>query len=273
MASSEPDKIERLARDEGERILLRRAADKLEQCARKSIPVSTRFLSPAERALVERGLQALGGPAHGIAGGFPEAERAAIVFLPDWLEAPPEGEDSPVAVVRAEYDRRYAQISHRDVLGALMGLGVERDTVGDILPGEDDCNHEQGCVYFAVLREILPYVLDNLVSAGRARLLCREIAPGDAHPKAQEYTTVKDTLASLRLDGVAAAGFGLSREKAAELVRSGKVQVDGADCLKPDAPVAEGAAVSARGFGKIRLSKVGGLTKKGRISIEILRYL
>ncbi|MEI3304570.1 MAG: S4 domain-containing protein [Dysosmobacter sp.] len=84
---------------------------------------------------------------------------------------------------------------------------------------------------------------------------------------------VRDTVTSLRLDAVASTGFRMARGKAAELIASGRVQVNWRECTKPDQLLAEGDTVSARGFGKFELAEVGGMTKKGRISIVVKRYI
>jgi len=84
---------------------------------------------------------------------------------------------------------------------------------------------------------------------------------------------VRDTVSSLRLDAVASTGFRMARGKAAELISSGRVQVNWRECTKPDKPLAAGDTVSARGFGKFVLTEVGGTTRKGRISIVVKRYV
>ena len=97
--------------------------------------------------------------------------------------------------------------------------------------------------------------------------------PRDLHIPVQKTEQVRDTVAALRLDAVASSGFRMSRGKAAELVASGRVQVNWLECTKPDRSLAEGDTVSARGVGKFKLTQVGGTTKKGRISILLERYV
>ena len=84
---------------------------------------------------------------------------------------------------------------------------------------------------------------------------------------------VRDTVSSLRLDAVASTGFRMARGKAAELITSGRVQVNWRECTKPDKLLTAGDTVSARGFGKFELTEVGGVTKKGRTSIVVKRYV
>lgn len=198
-------------------------------------------------------------------GGYPEAERVVLIFPADWQdeESILSGSGCPVAVLRAEY-RPEDVLSHRDFLGALMGLGVERDTIGDILPREGSCD-------IVLMRTVLPYVLQNLTSAGRASLRLREVERAES--REAEFRLIRDTVASLRLDAVVGSGFSLAREKAAAAIRTGRVAVNGLECLKPDKAVEAGSRISLRGLGKIELSEVGGLSRKGRTQIIIKRYI
>ena len=84
---------------------------------------------------------------------------------------------------------------------------------------------------------------------------------------------MRDTVSSLRLDAVASTGFRMARGKAADLIASGRVQVNWRECTKPDKLLAAGDTVSARGFGKFELTEVGGVTKKGRTAIVLKRYV
>ena len=172
---------------------------------------------------------------------------------------------SAVAAVRAAFFERDT-LTHRDFLGSLMGSGIKRETVGDIYVAGGSCD-------FLVLREILPYVLQNLTSAGRTKLSLQEISLADIQLPQQAVKTVRDTVPSLRLDGIISSGFSISRGKAADYVSAGKAELNYLPCMKGDKQVSEGDLVSVRGLGKLRLEKVGGNTKKGRISIEISRFL
>ena len=89
----------------------------------------------------------------------------------------------------------------------------------------------------------------------------------------QKVKAVRDTVSSLRLDGVVSSGFSISRGKAADYIAAGKCELNYAPCMKGDKQAAEGDVITIRGLGKIRLETIGGSTKKGRIAIEITRFL
>ena len=192
-----------------------------------------------------------------------------MIFLPDYLteEDAKAPENSPLAFVRARYYRDY-ELTHRDILGALMGDGISREAVGDIL-----VNSAEHSADIIVTRQILSYMTDVFSHAGRASLEISEIERGTLTVPPQKIETVKDTVASLRLDGVISAALGMSRDNASSAVSRGLVELNHFPCTKGEKLLSEGDGVSVRGFGKFRLERVGGLSKKGRIFIEITRYL
>ena len=123
------------------------------------------------------------------------------------------------------------------------------------------------------LEEITGFLLLHLEQAGRAKLKAAPLPLDRLEPPEVKVKVIRDTVSSLRLDAVAASGFSLSRGRAAELISSGKFQLNHRECTKPDRPVAEGDVLSCRGLGKCAVKTVGGPSKKGRIMIELERYV
>ena len=245
-----------------ERILLARVLDKYEQMDRRSIPTATPFLSEAEQAAVQRLLNAAGIHSGFVwNGGYEGAARKLLQFLPDWAEEDP----AAIAYLRASF-RGEGKPTHRDCLGSLMGLGISREKLGDILVDDGSCD-------LIAAPEVVPFLVQNWDSAGRTKLSVSEIGAEELHIPEQQIQVLRDTVMSLRLDAVAATGFGMSRAKAAELIHAGRVQLNHTDCCKPDRSVSQGDVVTARGFGKFVLAEVGGLSKKGRVAITVHRYL
>ena len=256
--------IEKIAQTPEDRLLLAKLWDKINAGIRKNIPANTCFLSPRELELANY----LFGKPEGLYsfGGYPEAERKMLIFLPDYLDESALLEsDSPVCCLRATFYQGDSP-SHRDFLGALMGAGIGRETVGDILVDKGSCD-------FFVTAEIAPYILQNFTSAGRTKLHLAQIPLANASIPEPEVREIKDTLASLRLDSVIASGFRIGRSLASQYVTSGKAAIDSLPCEKPDKAVAEGMKISVRGLGKIKLASVNGRTKKDRISVVIHRYV
>lgn len=256
--------IRKYARSPEDDALLARVLDKLDIRERTGRMQHSRFLSERDRLCLEPVLRELNARAL-FWGGYGEAERTALIFPAEWQEEDgvKTGEDAPVCVLRARW-RGSDGPGHRDFLGALMALGIQRDLIGDILPREDSCD-------IILLREIAPYVLQNLSSAGRASLTLEEVPEAEA--REAEFRVIRDTVASLRLDAIVGSGFSLSREKASAAIRAGKVSLNGMECLKPDKAVEAGAKVSLRGTGKLRLAEAGGFSRKGRIQVVIHRFI
>lgn len=255
--------ISKTAQEPADRLLLAKVLDKSEQSQRKNIPTATDFLSPREQALAAALLNAAGvRSAYAFDGGYDSAERKRLIFLPDWLDAP-AGEE--LCFLRAAFHGADSALTHRDLLGSLMGLGVERSRLGDILVGP----HSADIVAAPSLRE---FFLREWDQAGRVKLTVTEISREELEVPEVQTRTVRDTVASLRLDAVVGSAFSLSRGRAAELIAAGRVNLDHVPCLKPDKPVAEGSVLTARGLGKAKLAQVGGVTRKGRVAIVIERY-
>ena len=258
--------LNKCARSGEERVLLARALDKLELAQNRSVPACTPFLSPGEQASVTDLLNAWGRPRHLFFGGYEGAERAVCAFLPDWQEesdflADPEG---PVAALEAAFPAD-AELSHRDILGALMGLGITREKLGDILLDHGRCQ-------VLVLRDALPILLSQWESAGRWKMKLREIPLEQLEAKPPQVKTIRDTVAALRLDAVLSAMLHVSRGTAAELIEAGRVEINHLPVEKPHAPVYEQDVFTVRGKGRFRLTALPGKSKKDRSIIEFFQY-
>ena len=220
----------------------------------------THFLDPTQAqsaflAAREKGVQLA------LCGGYPDCERAMAAF---YLEAEDEPQSFPFECVRLSWNPKFGSPGHRDLLGALMALGFERECMGDIVLAE-------GCAYVFAQPETARYIVANLTGAGRITVEA-EIVEGAPPLPPPAGRTVKDTVASLRLDAVLSAGFDLSRGQASELIARQVVLVNHVLCENPSATLSEGDVISVRGHGRFRLTQVGGLTRKGRLGITLFRY-
>lgn len=255
--------VSKVAQTEEDRFLFSKIYDRITLAEQRNIFGCTGFLSPREQVLTR---QMLPGMELHFFGGLCDAERAVCCWLPDYYDTDDlTADDGPVAVIRAEYYNN-DKLTHRDFLGALMGCGLKRETIGDIYVSEGQCD-------ILLLREILPYVLDNFISAGRTKLNVRQIALDELCVPQKTVKHIRDTVSSLRLDSIVGSGFGMSRGKACELISSGKVSLNDLPCIKPDKVLQEGDKVTAKGFGKLVFLQMQGRTKKERISILLERYV
>ncbi len=256
---NEAEIIHRLAASAQEEFVLRSLADKLERAGRGTASAS-RFLTPREQIMGESLMRALCAQDYAFFGGYDSAERRVFQCWPQWDEQ----DFSVLGALRISYPTA-ARIDHRAVLGAILSLGLTRDCLGDILVGETSAD-----VILTVQQ--MDFIARNLQQIGRSRIRIRPIELCALIIPPPQGRTIRDTVASLRLDGILSAGLSLSRDKAAKLIQAGAVQIDHMVCLKPDRQLKPDALLSVRGYGRLRLLTVSEPTKKGRLPITIFRY-
>ena len=222
----------------------------------------TRFLEPS----MEQTARAAAGEAEvelALWGGHPEAERRIAAF---YTGEAPNAQDYPFACLELRWNPKYASPGHRDLLGATLGLGLERDATGDVALGA-----AEGSAYLFVHRDVEDYVLANLASAGRASLKLRS-ATEPLKLRPPEGVHMRVTVSSPRLDAVLAAGLRLSRGEAQRLIDGGLVKRNHMEALRGDLHLEEGDLLSVRGYGRMRVEGFEGLTLKGRQAVRLFRY-
>lgn len=234
------------------------------RAAHTGLTLFTRFLEPA---LVEPARYAAGQARVRCRfyGGYADAERVMAAFYDD---AEPEDADFPLVSIRLTWNAKFANPGHRDLLGAVMALGIEREATGDIAMGT---YRDTPCAYLFATEEMADYLAANITAAGRATIkaeIAREI-PDIAPP---EGSFMRLTVQNLRLDAVLAAGHRLSRTEAQKLIAAGLVKLNHVPNLHADAHVAEGDVISARGCGRLRIEALQGESRRGRLALTLFRY-
>lgn len=249
-----------------DKILTAGVEDKFSQCCRQYRMTNTGFLDLRQRSLVEKLCAKICGTEGDVrymfCGGYEDAERTAVVFLPDYEEEP----GRLFAVIRAIPVKGGKKPTHRDYLGSLTGLGIKREMIGDILVSDSSAD-------IIVMNEIKDFILMNYDKAGRTGLYVKCVPLSELNVPEAAAVCVRDTVASLRLDNVISSAFGISRAKSAEAVRSGLVFVNNMQTEKIDMHVREGDKLVMRGKGKAYLREVTGQTKKSRHALIIERYV
>ena len=262
--------VERYAATPEQKILYSHLLDLMLRAENRNVVTVSGFLSEAEAVGAERLLHGAGCRQCLLFGGYPEAERKCAVFLTDYCDAetvvamPSLAEMIYVEAKVNKFDEDNAAFSHRDVLGSLMGLGLERDVVGDIIA-------EGGQAVMVVKTSVAAFLKENLTKIGRYRV---EVTLHETYaltPKV-DFSEGYDTVASLRLDAVTASIFKLSRGDATDAIGSGLVAVNGIAVSKSDLAIKEGDKISLRGKGKAVVDKIDGRSKKGRIRMRFRQY-
>ena len=188
-------------------------------------------------------------------GGYEDAERQMIAFIPDYEEA-----FFPILAVRVETPN-IKKLSHRDFLGSVLGLGIKREKCGDIIINED-------CAYILLDSDVASFVANGLTKVGREGVRAQLIPTDEIRTRKKEYKSITGTVSSLRLDAVISLFAGKGRSKAAEVISGGLVFVNGICVQKPDFRLSDGDILSLRGKGKTTL-RIGGTSKKDRTFITL----
>ena len=250
-------KIENPFKDAEDKLLFAKALDKYTAAEKKRQQTHTDFLDPVRCAAF---VQTLSRGNNGVYveayGGYDGAERKMIAFDTADIDM----ENFPIIPVAATYNERFAKApTHRDYLGAVLGLGLDRGKVGDIRLGET------GAVLY-LSADMAYYVAENLDQVGRVSVKCavHQTLAGLEATGAERRVTVP----SMRLDAVLGSAFNLSRGKAAALIESDKVFVNWKPAKKTQ-PVAVGDAITVRGVGRVKVESVEGSTKKDRIVLRM----
>ncbi|MCR5594773.1 MAG: DbpA RNA binding domain-containing protein [Lachnospiraceae bacterium] len=198
-------------------------------------------------------------------GGAEEAERV-IVRFGDPKDIGYE-EDFPIRIIHiSPIQPKFAdKLTHRDFLGALMNLGIERDVIGDIYVAESEA-------YVFVCEKIAGYIIEELTRVKHTQVKCviTGTIPESVRPKLKEETV---TVSSLRLDGIIAHVYHMSRTAAKSLFSSEEVFINGALCTSPSAEAKDTDVISVRGYGKFIYDGVGRKTSKDRYAVNIRRYI
>ena len=194
-------------------------------------------------------------------GGYENAQRCIIgLFAP---YSTPVSDAFPLKAFTFSYRKAYV-LTHRDFLGCLMSLGIERSTVGDIIVSD-------GCTIVFVCDTVASLV-SGIEKVGKVGVKVTEGFDKQIIPE-QKYQDINGTVASLRFDCVLSLALRISREKAADLIRSGLAELNYSVSVSTDTAVSNGDVFSARGYGKFRLDAVGNVTKKDRLFITVKKYV
>jgi len=248
-----------------EKAFVDRAWDWVERTALRKETKRTDFLDPRQAFILSSLANRRGDVALRLDGGYPEAERRRAILTPDFRD--PEDEDPGIAVLSVtSADRRIAELDHGDYLGALLGLGVKREKIGDLHVRPDGC-------HVLVAQEIGVFLETHLHQVHRLQVTAEMLPLSELRVVSVVLEEMVLSVASLRLDGVASDAFRLSRAKIVEPIRAGRCRVNWKTEEDPSVQLRAGDVVSLKGFGRFKVLDVGGTTKSGRILVKIGKFV
>ncbi len=254
--------ISHLYREE-EQLLGGHILDKLEMVLKRKSSEATNFLNPYECEIASGIIEQVAEINYQIDGGYPGAERKRISIFPDYLFV--DHVEPTVSILKIEGNFKFQPVNHRDFLGSLMGLGIKREMVGDILILDEFAQ-------VVVAAELKDFIKLRLTHVHQVPVEVNEIAEDDLVKPEENTREIKTTVASMRLDAVASAGFGDSRSKISRDIKSEKVKLNWKVVDDPAARVEVEDLISIRGRGRIKVSSINGESHRGRVKLSLLRY-
>lgn len=171
-----------------------------------------------------------------------------------------------IRALKVNWDPRFRLLTHRDVLGSLMGLGIDRSKFGDVIV-------QQGGAQILVDESVADFVIQNFTKIAMVSVSVEAIELSDIAPKEEKIKEVRTTVASLRLDAVASSGFSVSRTKLVSAINAGLLQVNWQPAKGASQEVKEGDVISMRGRGRMKVEAITGTSRKGRIGVYLKRFM
>lgn len=253
------DKINKIE----DKLLVSKILDKAVQAEKSWIFTFSDFLDPYQCKIIERMLHSIKDIEYRFDGGYEGAERRIVIFRP--LHMQDKNIESSLRLLHI-IPKIDENLSHRDYLGSLMGLGIKREKIGDIIINNGKCS-------VVVIADIADYILYNLNKIGRINVDVKLGELADLAISEPEAKEIKCTVPSLRLDCIVSSGFGISRSQIAPYFKSSRIHLNWEIKDSLSAQVREGDVISVKGKGRVILEKVGNTTKKARISIILKRLI
>lgn len=246
-----------------EKLITAKVEDLFDLCDKYSSEKFSSFLDGGELAVVEDNVKFPYGFNTMLWGGYKNAEHKIIGVFPEWIEA--EAELFPIDILHIKNNGK-KELSHRDYLGALMSLGIERSKMGDILVSDTSD------AYVFLSEDISGYVSDNLTKVGNCGVSAKKIdvLPHEASPKMRELNVV---CTSLRGDAVVGAICDVSRKESSSMINGGAVKINHRLFENGAKNLCEGDLISVRGYGRFVLQSIGNVTRKGRLHIVVSKYI
>ncbi|WP_027408208.1 RNA-binding protein [Anoxybacillus tepidamans] len=223
-------------------------------------PKLTDFLDPREQQIVQLVIGNDEDVHISFFGGAPSVERKRALLYPPYFQ--PEEEDFSLTLFSIGYPSKFVSLEHRQVLGALMSLGLKRGKFGDILVKDDH-------IQFIVAKEIADYIRLHFEAVGRTKISLQEKPLTDMIAVEEQWKETTITVSSLRLDAVLSQAFGASRQNVQSLIENGLVKVNWKVVEQAHSECKEGDTLSARGLGRLKIIAIDGKTKKDRWRIQI----
>ncbi len=227
-------------------------------------PFTSNFLTPRQALIVKQLVSASDEVHLVLEGGYEGAERKRACIFPAYYE--PTAEDFELALLNIIFPAKFAKITHGRVLGTLIGSGIERDRIGDIITDGDSW-------HIVIDATMSDYLISQVDKIGNVGVRLEEIPLTDILESVEEWETITVIASSLRLDTLLSKVYNFSRQRAKDSVNAGLVKVNFMQMERSDQLIGEQDIVSLRKSGRFWIQSIDGLTKKDnyRLTVNVLK--
>jgi RNA-binding protein YlmH len=240
------------------------AQEWIDKVAQHYIVKRTDFLDPRQSFILHTLLNRQDDVQGRLDGGYVTAERKRAILAPLYVAL--EQEDVGIHVLAVTTGQgKFVNLEHRDFLGAILGLGLKRDKIGDIHL------HEHGCHYM-VTEEASNYLELHLSQISKYEVSTRRIPLDALQVATVQYSEQQLSVASMRLDGIASDVYQLSRAQILQPIKAKKCRVNWRIIEDPSYPLQALDVVSLQGYGRFTILEVEGVSKKGRLRMRIGKH-
>ncbi|QZY57138.1 RNA-binding protein [Crassaminicella profunda] len=247
-----------------ERYVVMKTLNKVESVLKSHGVRVTDFYNPYEISLCIPILNQILDINYLVVGGYENAERRVIIIYPEYMEI--SEEEYPIGAIKVSGRFMKDELTHRDFLGAVLGLGLKREKIGDILVGDGQAN-------IIAHKELCDYILLNLEKVSKFKINIERIYFNDLMKVEENFKIIQGSVSALRLDSILGTGFGESRNAISKLINNDRVKVNFKPVNQPSYILHEGDLISFKGKGRIILDQIGNKTKKDRYKVIIKRIV
>lgn len=253
-------------RNNDEILVLNKILDKYKYSSNRNITIFTDFLNLHEQNLFIRSKKQFSTNNYILYGGYNYSERKIIAFYPDYVNVDDIIYPVDILQISPRNNKYTNKLTHRDFLGSILGLGITRAKIGDIVTNDN----------FAIIfvnSSVSEYIISNLNLVKNTVVNVEKLHTLPTEIMTPKYKLINGTISSIRLDSIVSLAFPLSRAKATSIIKSKNVYINSQLIISPAHKLNEGDIVSVRGMGKFLFNRIGNKTKKDRINIELKRYI
>lgn len=244
-----------------EELFIEQVRDWQQQVVSQYVPVLTPFLNPRQQRILQQVIGKTSDCRIAFGGGFSHAESQRALLHPEYFTV--QAEDFAIVTFQLHFAKKFHQLSHRQILGTIISLGISRNRIGDIIT-------EDGEWQFVIDESLADFLPLQLTHIGKVSVeLERVNAPTQLFAAQKNWQSKEASISSLRLDVFVSEGLNISRQKAKHIIETGDVKRNWLKITQPNQMLEMGDIISIRHYGRLRFDGILTETKKGKLRIQL----